>query len=261
MVAAVRRRLRPVVRSLRYVRHRLLPRASYAADAEDIAVQLLVGPVRTFVDVGANDGFTCSNTLLFALRGARGLCFEPDRSNFARLAELYRLQVAVECIAEGISDRASMATLRCDGLLSSLSGDEDPGLESLLAGHRTTGAELSEIELKPLAHWLSHRPPFRSADLLSIDVEGHELSVLRGIDWTATPKPARCVVVETHAQGETGTWRHRHFEAIADLLESKSYREVAASANNTFWLYTEDIVVSRVASARARLPHYTWRSP
>lgn len=260
-MTSLRDLLRPHVWSARYLRHRFRPKCSYAADREDEAAWLLLGGVRRFIDVGANDGVTCSNTTLFALRGAAGLCFEPDPHNFGRLSGFYRFRRGVECIPEGISNREARLPMRCDGLLSMIPGNEDAGLDALLSSARSNITHLVTIDVRSLAHWLARRPTFASSDLLSIDVEGHELAVLSGIDWKATPKPARCVIVETHASGASGAWRHRDFDAIAQLLAEQRYRETAKSSNNTFWLHESDYCHSRVAEAMRVLPHYGWFSP
>jgi FkbM family methyltransferase len=254
-------RLCPVLRSIRYAKHRLFPRDTYAADAEDTAAWILLGGVKSFVDVGANDGISCSNTFLFALRGAAGLCFEPDPANFVRLAGLYRCNRRIHCIAEGVSVAAGQVAMRCDGLLSTITATEDAGLKLLLAGWRSAEAVVVEIKVNALAHWFSCQPAFAGCDVLSIDVEGHELNVLRGIDWAATPKPARCLIVETHAKGAAGSWCHRDLGGISELLAAHGYREAAKSANNTFWLHADDIVASRFATVKAMFPRYQWLLP
>jgi FkbM family methyltransferase len=250
--------LRPVVLALRYGRQRWQPRASYADDFEDVAAALLLGGVKQFVDVGANDGLSCSNTALAALAGARGLCFEPNPAEFQRLRGFYRLASRVECIPEGLSDRAGTVELRCDGLLSAVTGTEDAGLTNLLAEHRSREDVVVSVRVDRLSAWLDRRPGFAASDLLSLDVEGHELSVLQGIDWTRHPKPARCFIVETHAGSETRQWRHRDFDQIASVLAGHGYRKLAASRNNTFWIHRDDLVDSRLAAAESRLPHYEW---
>ena len=253
----LRRVLRPVVLPLRYWKERIATRRSYAADGEDIAVESLLGRVSQFIDVGANDGISFSNTLLFALQGAKGLCFEPDPWNFERLCALYRLQRCVECIPVGISDHVGKATMRADGLLSSL-GDKDDNLDALLSSFKNSNAPEVTIALGTLAGWFERRLEFVGCDLLSIDVEGHELSVLRGIDWERTPKPARAVVVETHADGPSGSWRHKDLAAISDCLDSRGYRLVVRTANNTIWIHADDLVAARVEAARMRLPRLDW---
>jgi len=252
------RPLRPVVLALRYGRQRLSPRESYADDFEDVAAELLLGGVQRFVDVGANDGLSCSNTARAALAGARGLCFEPNPAEFQRLRGFYRLAARVECVPEGLSDRAGTVELRCDGLLSAVTVTEDAGLTQHLAEHRSREDVVVSVRVDRLSAWLDRRPGFAASDLLSLDVEGHELSVLQGIDWARHPKPARCLIVETHADSETRSWRHRDFDQIAGLLAGHGYLKLAASRNNTFWLHRDERVDSRLAAAKDRLPHYAW---
>lgn len=257
----LRRLLRPLVLPIRYWKERVASGRSYAADQEDVAAETLLGGVRRFIDVGANDGISSSNTLRFAVRGAAGLCFEPDPANFERLAGFYRLQRRVECIQEGLSDRAGEATLKSDGLLSSLRGSEDRNLDALLSSFKNTDAAEVTVKLGTLADWLARRPAFVGSDLLSIDVEGHELAVLMGIDWGRTPKPARAMILETHADGASGSWRHKDLGAITELLEANRYREVVRTANNTIWLHGDDWVATRVEASRMRLPGLDWAKP
>jgi FkbM family methyltransferase len=248
----------PALLPLRYIRRRLFPRKTYAADYEDMAAWIMLGGVKSFVDVGANDGISGSNTFLFALRGAAGLCFEPDPVNFVQLAGMYRCHRRILCVAEGMSDITGQVMMRCDGLFSTIAVTEDTGLKSLLAGWRSAEASEVKIVVNTMAHWFSCQPAFVGCDVLSIDVEGHELNVLRGIDWTATPKPARCLIVETHAKGAAGSWSHRDLGAISELLAVHGYQKVARSANNTFWLHTDDIVASRFATVKMMFPRYQW---
>ena len=243
---------------LRYLRHRLIPRATYAADREDVAVQCLLSSVERFIDVGANDGFACSNSFLFAVNGTRGICFEPEPSNFARLSSLLRFKRRVRCISQGLSDREWTVQMSSDGLLSSIDSTDDPGLADLLDEHRTSDAALVEASVSCLAKWLEQFFEFVGRDFISIDVEGHELHVLEGIDWQCTPKPARCLAIETHAVGVEKSWRHRDFDQIQALLDARGYVRVAASANNTFWLHREDVDDVRLREARRRLPGYIW---
>src|ERR1700682_1749414 len=77
---------------------------SFAQAGEDLQVESLIGNVNYFVDIGAYDGISGSNTFYFALKGARGVCFEPIKGAFSRLASLYRLNSKVSCRNCGISD-------------------------------------------------------------------------------------------------------------------------------------------------------------
>lgn len=254
----LRRKLRPINYTAQYLWHRLKPRVSYANDSEDLIAWMLLGGIARFIDVGANDGISGSNTALAALRGARGLCFEPNPADYALLAGFYRCATHIQCIQEGLSDTSGMVDLRCDGSLSAITATEDTGLTTLLAAFNRPDAPVITIPVERLSVWMDRHPEFQRCDLLSIDVEGHELSVLNGVDWERHPKPARCLVIETHADGGDRHWRHRDFDAIAALLALHGYSKLAASQNNTFWLHREDWLEARIAVTKTRFPHYTW---
>jgi FkbM family methyltransferase len=253
-----RGKLGPALPLVRYLRHRWLPRTTYAADFEDLAAELLLGNIGRFIDVGANDGTSLSNTALFALQGARGLCFEPNPADYLRLREFFRFAKHVECVGEGLSDHSGMLDLRSDNLLSTITATEDAGLAKILANFYSKDAALIPVQVERLSTWLDRRPDFQCCDLLSVDVEGHELNVLRGIEWERHRKPARCLIVETHARGGGEPWLHRDYEAISELLAQQSYVKIAASINNTFWLHRGDCQESRIREAKNRLPSYEW---
>ena len=76
-------------------------------------------------------------------------------------------------------------------------------------------------------------------DLLSIDVEGHELNVLKSINFAQ--HRFRAVVVETHLIDEKGLykWRHRDLEEIESLLLASNYRAVHRTWVNTIYLHAD----------------------
>ena len=87
---------------LRYFREKVRRGVTYAQHEEDLVAREILGCVRRFIDVGANDGRTLSNTFGFALSGASGLCFEPVPEMFQRLRWLYALNLCSdEPIDEG----------------------------------------------------------------------------------------------------------------------------------------------------------------
>lgn len=64
---------------------------SYSYGSEDEFLKNFFGPEYqgTFLDIGANDGLTMSNTRALVDRGWRGYMIEPDPRSFAALQKLY----------------------------------------------------------------------------------------------------------------------------------------------------------------------------
>ena len=92
---------------------------------EDLLIEKLLGSVRFFIDIGANDGVTDSNTFYCAIRGSAGLCFEPTLRTFRKLSTLYRFNTRVTCFNCGISDRDSSTEIVSPGPVSYLPESED----------------------------------------------------------------------------------------------------------------------------------------
>ena len=106
--------------------NRLRPRKSYAQFSEDNAIKYVLGTIDRFIDVGANDGITCSNSFHFALDGAQGLLFEPTKEAYKWLSFLYSTRKGCICVNEGLSDHSGGLEFRIEGLLSFVTSTEDP---------------------------------------------------------------------------------------------------------------------------------------
>lgn len=218
-----------------YLSHLKSPLSSYAQCQEDQVAAILLDKIDRFIDIGAYDGINSSNTFLFALRGASGLCFEPIKTTFDRLRKLYFLSFKVRCICEGISDTENHYEIRTCGPFSSID-------ETACGEHRTIVKQKHKIDLaksskqkihvRPLRYWLNRYPEFRQTDLISIDVEGHELNVLQGIDFDQLQ--AKLFVIENQINSE------REYQ-INQLLEARGYQAVLKGVLNTFWLRKEMI--------------------
>ena len=145
-----------------------------------------------FVELGANDGVAQSNSLYFEKnRKWRGLLVEPSPHNFIKCRKNRSPQSSVHCAAcvafdyEGEFVRMAYSNLMSTAL--SLDSDiEDPQAHVKLGQQFLQGDEVL-FEYGALARRLndllqeSHAP--KVIDFLSLDVEGAELEVLRGVDF------------------------------------------------------------------------------
>lgn len=220
---------------LAYLRERLWPRGGgYAQFGEDQMVAGILGTVSSFVDVGAHDGITGSNTFRFALRGASGLCVEPVRDNYWRLRSLYAVAPRVRCIHAAVSDYNGFAEILSDRGLSRFPETADVlHLEALgqVAPHY---GELERVRVVTFTELMKMADLSRDVDLLSIDVEGHEVPVLRSIPFS--DYTFRLIIVETHFGIEpTRRWLHPDHAQINGLLSAAGYRKVGQTAANSLY--------------------------
>lgn len=234
MEAGIKYQVKAGTRILRFLQHKFFRKATYAALAEDLIVETLIGKVTKFIDIGANDGISGSNTFLFALKGAKGLCFEPIPTIFFDLKYLYWINKKVQCINEGISDREQIFQMRSQGILSSIIETEDPNHKGILKqeGLFDENAPILNISCRPLNYWLSINQEFSNTDLISIDVEGHELSVLQGIDFSQVR--SKCLVIEVGS--EIDKWIHHDYDQINLIMDLAGYTPVVRNNLNMFWV-------------------------
>jgi|SRR5579864_1228169 len=205
-----------------------LHRISYAQNMEDILLdRLFPEAAGTFVDVGANHPFQDSNTYYFYLRGWRGVNIEPSPQGHALFMkdrpEDLNLSVAVSDVAGEapffeISGNAGLTGL------STLSA-------AVAEGHRANGYEVVEhrvpvCTVAVLIEQYGIAPP----DFLSIDVEGQEREVIRGIPLERW-RPKVLVVESTLPLTEAAS--HKVWEPI--LIEN-GYLFASFNGINRFYL-------------------------
>jgi FkbM family methyltransferase len=219
----------------RYLAAKLSKRRSFAQAGEDLKIDELIGTVRWFVDIGANDGISGSNTFYFALRGAHGICFEPVSETYTKLRWLYLLNPRVRTVQCGISDKSRTAEIVAADFLSSLPETEDKehvseGTKDIDERHK------EEITLLRFEEAVKGLNLPSQCDLLSIDVEGHELNVLMSIPFERYT--FRAIVIETHlfdSNNNRCKWRHRDLVVIEKMLSDHGYQPTHRTWLNTIY--------------------------
>lgn len=143
----------------------------------------------TYIDVGAHDGVTLSNSCFLEIdRGWTGLCVEPNPGIFEQLAANRR----ATCIRAAVtsSDSAEAAFIvPSDDSLSMLSGLRShygrKHFRRLRAETEAQGARIGVVGVPTVTLTaLAKEHDLWEPDLLSIDVEGAEYDVLLSADWT-----------------------------------------------------------------------------
>lgn len=142
-----------------------------------------------FVDIGANDGTTFSNSLLFEESGWSGICVEPHPKVFEILKKNRKCNLVNACIS---GEDTTVDFLVIEGKANMLSGIQNfmdaSDLERIDREIEQYGDKKLTIQIESLSPiTLLKRFAYSHIDFLSIDTEGCELQILKSIDFKAIP--------------------------------------------------------------------------
>jgi len=137
-----------------------------------------------FVDVGAFDGITFSNTYVLEKMGWSGLAIEPMPQAFEKLVMNRRCVAVNGCVAPASGRRLYRAITGYLEMLSALADEYDPGhMERITRDIGIYGGNYIDIEVECYnLNELLEDHGIRRVDYLSIDVEGLEYRILEGLD-------------------------------------------------------------------------------
>lgn len=178
---------------------------------------------RIVVDVGANDGFYGSNSFPFVVRGWRSILVEPHPKVFAKLQKLHGSKTNVTCLNLACAEKAGVFPLHVgkDGEAPSTSTlSNDPELLNLL-----TNKGMIMVPVERLADVLAAQQIPPDFGLLTVDVEGMDLEVLLGLDFSV--RRPRLIITEDYMP---------KFPAKAELLKQNGYQLQTQIAGNSIWI-------------------------
>ncbi len=170
-----------------------------------------------FVEMGANDGITQSNTFHFEkYKNYSGILIEPIPAKFE---ECKRNSSArnyfVNCACVSFNFKKSTIELLYSNLMTTfLDGDSDnlDRMEHARSGQHLIKDETYKftIQAKTLNEILIEARAPKKIDFQSLDVEGYEIEVLKGIDFERFTFGLMCI-------------ESRDFSKVNDFLSSKKY--------------------------------------
>lgn len=169
-----------------------------------------------FVDIGAHDGVTFSNSKHFEELGWTGVCVEPNPHVFQQLKENRSCDCVNACVSEtsGELEFATVTSQSESDFTNMLSGIVDKydkrhrrrfEAEVAAGGGKVETIRVSSLTFNECVQ------PGTQIDFVSIDTEGAELSVLQSIDFAAVD--IKCFVIENNYKENT----------IAEFMASKGY--------------------------------------
>ncbi len=184
----------------------------------------------TFVELGAFDGLDQSNTAwLEANRGWRGILIEPIPELYERCVRNRPLATVVNCACVSSAYDQSTVEMIYSGLMSIVRGARlsDKADEEWVAH----GEELQQLErysctvpARTLSSVLEEHD-LRHVDLLSLDVEGYELQVLKGFDLERF-RPRHVLVEESGSDPASDYLTARGWDDVVELARGAETRDL-----------------------------------
>jgi FkbM family methyltransferase len=171
-----------------------------------------------FVELGANDGVSQSNTYYFErYRGWRGILIEPVPELYEQCRKNRPNSRAFNCACVNSDYTADRIDLLCDNLKSAVKGAREglcsPGGTNSVDAH-SVGHNTVSVPTATLSQLLDTCGS-PEVDILSLDVEGYELQVLKGLDMERhRPK---FMLIELNHREEVEAYLCKWYDRIEDF--------------------------------------------
>lgn len=181
-------------------------------------VQELLPGLDVFYDVGSNTGWYGVFVACMSQRRIRVFSFEPVEEFYLALLETVKLNRLDDCLSAynvGLSDQAGKKQMYIAGTGSTVIHDFS------YAGHKLPVREVTFDTLDCFVE-ANHIP---LPDFIKIDVEGHELAVLRGGEKTIyQTKPMLLIELSDRLPRLGGWFVNPDYETTVALLQNWGYR-------------------------------------
>lgn len=199
---------------------------AYSQEGEDLILARYFEGQRDgfYVDVGAHHPYRFSNTYLLYRRGWRGVNIDAMPGSMEKFRRARPRDINIEVAIGSVAGSATFYIFNEPAL-----NTFDPELAKERDVPPWQLVQKVQRPVRTLAAVLGDAlPESQSIDVLTIDVEGRDLDVLKSNDWQRF-RP-RMVLVETRDR----TYRDLGNEPTVMFLESQGYAAMAKTVNTTF---------------------------
>ena len=176
-----------------------------------------------FIEVGANDGFAQSNTYYFEkFRGWHGILVEAIPELFEKCCKLRKKSRVFNCALVSSDFTGTHVKMKYANLMSLVEGamsDAEKEAEHIENGLRCQKIDESytiDVPARTLTSILDECK-VKEIDLFSLDVEGYELNVLKGLDFERYRPKYMCI--EARFRKEIEEFIRPYYEVIDELTE------------------------------------------
>ena len=204
---------------------------SFAQEGEDrVLCRLLAGrrgQPGFYVDVGAHHPTRFSNTYLLYTMGWRGINLDAMPGSMAAFAKKRPRDINLEIAVAEVEGELSYHAFN----QPALNTFSEPLAETYRKVPGVRELSTTRIACRPLARVLEDAlPPGTSVDLLSVDVEGLDLEVLRSNDWSRV-RPDLVLVESLDAPDLAGLAG----DPTVRFLAANGYAPIAKTVNTLFF--------------------------
>jgi FkbM family methyltransferase len=174
-----------------------------------------------FIEVGANDGFAQSNTYyLERFCGWHGILIEPIPRLYRACVRERPKSYVFNCALVAAGDQRRCVTMLDSGLMSLVEGSRGSraaDLAHIERGKQVQGLRVCPEVTVPVRTLTSilDEVQVQKIDLFSLDVEGYELAVLKGLDLRRY-RPTY-MLIETSVRDQVQTYLADEYDIIDEL--------------------------------------------
>ena len=204
---------------------------SYSQEGEDMILKRVFEKQKTgfYVDVGAHHPFRFSNTYYLYKQGWQGINIDAMPGSMNIFRQFRMRDINIES-GVALNDAQFNYFVFKEKALNTFD-------ESIAQQYISDGYEISSqlrIRARPLADLLNEYLPFgQRIDLLSVDVEGFDLDVLKSNNWQLF-RPR--VVITEELRSVSG---ERDY-SVREFLTNVGYHEFARTYNSVFYMSDEE---------------------
>jgi FkbM family methyltransferase len=172
-------------------------------------VELMSYENGVFIEVGANDGIQQSNTRRFEeFHGWTGILVEPSEILFSKLRNNRPNSKCFQCALGSFEENNTFAD-----------GDFDGSLMSSIDGERLQRSALNQVLIRSLQSILDETD-VQHVNFFSLDTEGYELNILKGIDFSRITFDYMLIEIYQH-----------QYESIVSFLQKRGYEMIENFSN------------------------------
>ena len=202
---------------------------SWSQEGEDLILNRIFWAKRSgfYIDVGAHHPKRFSNTFLFYKRGWRGINIDAMPSSMVAFRKARSRDINLE-IGVGEEEKELNYYVFNEPALNGFSQELSQERHASDSSYFIT--EIIKLKVIPLSVLLDrYLPPGEKIDFMSVDVEGHDLQVLKSNDWSKY-RPSY-VLAEN-----IGSSLHEIGQSETDLfMHDNGYVPFAKSVNTVFY--------------------------